>query len=164
MLLVPRIYSFRRTTIRSRLPDTRRFPIANAPLALSATTCFFGDYRRFSKSSILSAWDIPIGPHAYYPDMILAGRPLYSRSSALSGSSSEKSWISTRQRFVGVRVAQECIRRLLRAGTRPDVVMVLGLTFKENVVDIRNSGRPRIFSIASRRLVKRNPDAFQDDA
>jgi UDP-N-acetyl-D-glucosamine/UDP-N-acetyl-D-galactosamine dehydrogenase len=40
---------------------------------------------------------------------------------------------------IGVRVARECLRRLLKAGARPDLVTVLGLTFKENVVDIRNS-------------------------
>jgi UDP-N-acetyl-D-galactosamine dehydrogenase len=40
---------------------------------------------------------------------------------------------------IGVRVARECLRRLLRAGTPRPRVTVLGLTFKENVVDIRNS-------------------------
>ena len=40
---------------------------------------------------------------------------------------------------IGVRVARECLRRLLKAGSRADLVTVLGLTFKENVVDIRNS-------------------------
>jgi UDP-N-acetyl-D-galactosamine dehydrogenase len=40
---------------------------------------------------------------------------------------------------IGVRVARECLRRLLKAGARAERVTVLGLTFKENVVDIRNS-------------------------
>jgi UDP-N-acetyl-D-glucosamine/UDP-N-acetyl-D-galactosamine dehydrogenase len=40
---------------------------------------------------------------------------------------------------MGARVARECLRRLLKAGSRPELVTVLGLTFKENVVDIRNS-------------------------
>jgi UDP-N-acetyl-D-glucosamine/UDP-N-acetyl-D-galactosamine dehydrogenase len=40
---------------------------------------------------------------------------------------------------IGVRVARECLRRLLKAGTPTERVTVLGLTFKENVVDIRNS-------------------------
>jgi len=40
---------------------------------------------------------------------------------------------------VGERIARECIRHLLRRGERPDVVTILGLTFKENVPDIRNS-------------------------
>jgi UDP-N-acetyl-D-galactosamine dehydrogenase len=40
---------------------------------------------------------------------------------------------------IGVRVARECLRRLLKAGTAAPRVTVLGLTFKENVVDVRNS-------------------------
>jgi UDP-N-acetyl-D-galactosamine dehydrogenase len=77
----------------------------------------------------------------YHPDVILAGRRINDS--------------------VGVRVARECLRRLLRTGTRPPdlpiksgagspphageglggslLITVLGLTFKENVVDIRNS-------------------------
>ncbi len=55
----------------------------------------------------------------YHPDVILAGRRINDS--------------------VGVQVARECLRRLLKAGTRVEVVTVLGLTFKENVVDIRNS-------------------------
>ncbi len=55
----------------------------------------------------------------YHPDVILAGRRINDT--------------------MGERVARECLRRLLKAGTRPEVVTVLGLTFKENVVDIRNS-------------------------
>ncbi len=55
----------------------------------------------------------------YHPDVILAGRRINDS--------------------VGVRVAQECLRRLLRTGRRANLVTVLGLTFKENVVDIRNS-------------------------
>jgi UDP-N-acetyl-D-glucosamine/UDP-N-acetyl-D-galactosamine dehydrogenase len=55
----------------------------------------------------------------YHPDVILAGRRINDS--------------------IGVRVARECLRRLSKAGKRPDLVTVLGLTFKENVVDIRNS-------------------------
>jgi UDP-N-acetyl-D-galactosamine dehydrogenase len=55
----------------------------------------------------------------YHPDVILAGRRINDS--------------------IGVRVARECLRRLLKSGTRVELVTVLGLTFKENVVDIRNS-------------------------
>jgi UDP-N-acetyl-D-galactosamine dehydrogenase len=55
----------------------------------------------------------------YHPEIILAGRRINDN--------------------VGPRVAQECMRRLLRNGVRPERVTVLGLTFKENVPDIRNS-------------------------
>jgi UDP-N-acetyl-D-glucosamine/UDP-N-acetyl-D-galactosamine dehydrogenase len=55
----------------------------------------------------------------YHPDVILAGRRTNDS--------------------IGVRVARECLRRLLKAGSRAELVTVLGLTFKENVVDIRNS-------------------------
>jgi UDP-N-acetyl-D-glucosamine/UDP-N-acetyl-D-galactosamine dehydrogenase len=55
----------------------------------------------------------------YHPDVILAGRRINDS--------------------IGVRVARECLRRLLRAGTPRPRVTVLGLTFKENVVDVRNS-------------------------
>ncbi len=55
----------------------------------------------------------------YQPDVILAGRRINDSMS--------------------VRVARECLRRLHRSGTRAGLVTVLGLTFKENVVDIRNS-------------------------
>ena len=40
---------------------------------------------------------------------------------------------------VGERIARECLRRLLLRGDHPDVVTVLGLSFKENVPDVRNS-------------------------
>ena len=55
----------------------------------------------------------------YHPDVILAGRRINDS--------------------VGVRVARECLRRLSKVGVRIERVTVLGLTFKENVVDIRNS-------------------------
>ena len=55
----------------------------------------------------------------YHPDVILAGRRINDS--------------------IGVRVARECMRRLLKAGAAAERVTVLGLTFKENVVDIRNS-------------------------
>jgi UDP-N-acetyl-D-glucosamine/UDP-N-acetyl-D-galactosamine dehydrogenase len=40
---------------------------------------------------------------------------------------------------VGGRVARECIKRLLASGASKPRVTVLGLTFKEDVPDIRNS-------------------------
>ncbi len=40
---------------------------------------------------------------------------------------------------VGARVAQECLRLLMRRGLARPRVTVLGLTFKENITDIRNS-------------------------
>jgi UDP-N-acetyl-D-galactosamine dehydrogenase len=40
---------------------------------------------------------------------------------------------------MGRRVARECIRGLLRKRGRGGVVTILGMTFKENVSDIRNS-------------------------
>jgi UDP-N-acetyl-D-galactosamine dehydrogenase len=55
----------------------------------------------------------------YHPDVIFASRRINDS--------------------IGVRVARECLRRLLRAGTPRPRVTVLGLTFKENVVDVRNS-------------------------
>jgi UDP-N-acetyl-D-galactosamine dehydrogenase len=55
----------------------------------------------------------------YHPDVILAGRRINDS--------------------IGVRVARECLRRLLKAGGGIERVTVLGLAFKENVVDIRNS-------------------------
>jgi UDP-N-acetyl-D-galactosamine dehydrogenase len=55
----------------------------------------------------------------YHPDVILAGRRINDST--------------------GVRVARECLRRLMKSGPRTKRVTVLGLTFKENVVDIRNS-------------------------
>jgi UDP-N-acetyl-D-galactosamine dehydrogenase len=55
----------------------------------------------------------------YHPDVILAGRRINDS--------------------IGIRVARECLRHLLRSGIRVELVTVLGLTFKENVVDIRNS-------------------------
>jgi UDP-N-acetyl-D-galactosamine dehydrogenase len=55
----------------------------------------------------------------YHPEIILAGRRINDE--------------------VGKRVARECLRHLLKRGTSPELVTVLGLTFKENVPDIRNS-------------------------
>jgi UDP-N-acetyl-D-galactosamine dehydrogenase len=55
----------------------------------------------------------------YHPEIILAGRRINDR--------------------IGERIAHECLRRLLKNATRPDLITVLGLTFKENVPDIRNS-------------------------
>jgi UDP-N-acetyl-D-galactosamine dehydrogenase len=55
----------------------------------------------------------------YMPQVILAGRRINDG--------------------VGQRVARECVRMLMRRGNAAPVVTVLGLTFKENVPDIRNS-------------------------
>ena len=55
----------------------------------------------------------------YHPEVILAGRRINDG--------------------VGRRVARECVRLLLRAGAVDATVTILGLTFKENVPDIRNS-------------------------
>jgi UDP-N-acetyl-D-glucosamine/UDP-N-acetyl-D-galactosamine dehydrogenase len=55
----------------------------------------------------------------YHPEVILAGRRTNDS--------------------IGRSVARECLRRLLKAGARTELVTVLGLTFKEDVVDIRNS-------------------------
>lgn len=55
----------------------------------------------------------------YRPEVILAGRRINDG--------------------VGHRVAQECVRRLLQTGRRELRVTLLGVTFKENVPDIRNS-------------------------
>ena len=55
----------------------------------------------------------------YHPEVILAGRRINDG--------------------MGHRVARECIRGLLRRKGRGGVVTILGITFKENVPDIRNS-------------------------
>ena len=62
----------------------------------------------------------------YLPEIILAGRRINDA--------------------VGVRVSRECVRLLLRRGVRDAVVTVLGLTFKEDIPDIRNS---RVFDIVA---------------
>jgi UDP-N-acetyl-D-galactosamine dehydrogenase len=55
----------------------------------------------------------------YHPEVILAGRRI--------------------NNGVGERIARECLRRVVRNGSTCKLVTVLGLTFKENVPDIRNS-------------------------
>ena len=60
----------------------------------------------------------------YHPEVILAGRRINDS--------------------VGERVARECIRLMLKGGTRGGRITVLGLTFKEDVVDTRNS---QVFAI-----------------
>jgi UDP-N-acetyl-D-galactosamine dehydrogenase len=55
----------------------------------------------------------------YHPQVILAGRRINDN--------------------VGQRVAQECVRRLVRRNLAKATVTVLGLTFKEDVPDTRNS-------------------------
>jgi UDP-N-acetyl-D-galactosamine dehydrogenase len=55
----------------------------------------------------------------YHPQVILAGRRINDG--------------------VGQRVAQECVRRLVRRNRARATVTILGLTFKENVPDTRNS-------------------------
>ena len=55
----------------------------------------------------------------YHPEVILAGRRINDG--------------------VGQRVARECLYRMLRNGSAGRLVTILGLTFKENVPDVRNS-------------------------
>ena len=55
----------------------------------------------------------------YHPEIILAGRRINDG--------------------MGERVARECMRALLQRGRSNPVVTILGMTFKENVPDIRNS-------------------------
>jgi UDP-N-acetyl-D-glucosamine/UDP-N-acetyl-D-galactosamine dehydrogenase len=55
----------------------------------------------------------------YHPEIILAGRRINDN--------------------VGGRVAHECMRALLQRGRTNPTVTILGMTFKENVPDIRNS-------------------------
>ncbi|MGJ4932460.1 nucleotide sugar dehydrogenase [Bradyrhizobium sp. HKCCYLS2038] len=62
----------------------------------------------------------------YHPEVILAGRRINDE--------------------MGRRIARECIRGLLKRKGRSGVVTILGMTFKENVPDIRNS---RVIDIIS---------------
>jgi UDP-N-acetyl-D-galactosamine dehydrogenase len=55
----------------------------------------------------------------YHPEVILAGRRVNDG--------------------MGARIARECVRLMLQRGAARGLVTVLGLTFKENVPDIRNS-------------------------
>ena len=55
----------------------------------------------------------------YHPEIILAGRRINDG--------------------MGARVARECMRALLQSGRANPTVTILGMTFKENVPDIRNS-------------------------
>lgn len=55
----------------------------------------------------------------YHPAIILAGRRINDG--------------------VGARIAQECVRMVMRRSRADAIVTVLGMTFKENVPDIRNS-------------------------
>jgi len=55
----------------------------------------------------------------YHPEIILAGRRINDR--------------------MGERVARECMRALLQRGSSNAIVTILGMTFKENVPDIRNT-------------------------
>ena len=55
----------------------------------------------------------------YLPEVILAGRRINDG--------------------VGQRVARDCIKHLMRNGSESKLVTILGLTFKEDVPDIRNS-------------------------
>jgi UDP-N-acetyl-D-galactosamine dehydrogenase len=55
----------------------------------------------------------------YHPEVILSGRRINDN--------------------VGASIARECLRLLLQNGARPERVTVFGLTFKEDVPDIRNS-------------------------
>jgi UDP-N-acetyl-D-galactosamine dehydrogenase len=55
----------------------------------------------------------------YHPEIILAGRRINDN--------------------MGERIARECIRALMQHGRANPTVTILGMTFKENVPDIRNS-------------------------
>jgi UDP-N-acetyl-D-galactosamine dehydrogenase len=55
----------------------------------------------------------------YHPEIILAGRRINDN--------------------MGERVARECVRALMKRGRANPTVSILGMTFKENVPDIRNS-------------------------
>jgi UDP-N-acetyl-D-galactosamine dehydrogenase len=55
----------------------------------------------------------------YHPEIILAGRRINDS--------------------MGERIARECIRALMQRGRANPTVTILGMTFKENVPDIRNS-------------------------
>jgi UDP-N-acetyl-D-galactosamine dehydrogenase len=55
----------------------------------------------------------------YHPEIILAGRRINDS--------------------MGERIARECMRALLQRGRSNPIVTILGMTFKENVPDIRNS-------------------------
>ena len=55
----------------------------------------------------------------YHPEIILAGRRINDN--------------------IGERIARECMRALLQRGCSNPTVTILGMTFKENVPDIRNS-------------------------
>jgi UDP-N-acetyl-D-galactosamine dehydrogenase len=55
----------------------------------------------------------------YHPQLILAGRQVNDG--------------------VGARIARQCVRMMLQRGSAKGRVTILGLTFKENVPDIRNS-------------------------
>ena len=56
----------------------------------------------------------------YHPEIILAGRRINDAA--------------------GERVAKACVRQILKRGKRTGRITMLGLTFKEDVPDIRNSG------------------------
>ena len=71
----------------------------------------------------------------YHPQVILAGRRINDG--------------------VGKRVALECVRSLFRRGTTAATVTVLGMTFKENVPDTRNSKVADIVRGAARRAASR---------
>jgi UDP-N-acetyl-D-galactosamine dehydrogenase len=55
----------------------------------------------------------------YHPEIILSGRRINDD--------------------LGKRIARECLRNLLKRGRSPERITILGLTFKEDVPDIRNS-------------------------
>ena len=60
----------------------------------------------------------------YHPQVILAGRRINDQ--------------------VAIRVARECVKRLSGKPLTASTVTVLGITFKENVPDLRNSKIPDI--------------------
>jgi UDP-N-acetyl-D-galactosamine dehydrogenase len=80
----------------------------------------------------------------YHPQIILAGRRINDGA--------------------GVRIARECVKLLLRNGGGRNVT-VLGLTFKENVPDIRNSRVVDIITeLASHNLNVQVTDPLADPA
>ena len=83
----------------------------------------------------------------YHPQVILAGRRINDG--------------------VGAHIAQECLRLLMRRGVARPRIAVLGLTFKENVPDIRNSkvmGIINALTAAGAIVTVHDPHASSHDA
>jgi UDP-N-acetyl-D-galactosamine dehydrogenase len=83
----------------------------------------------------------------YHPEIILAGRRINDA--------------------MGARVANECLRALSQRGASNATVTILGMTFKENVPDIRNTKVIDIAQALTRAGVTvqvHDPVALQEDA